>query len=187
MPMTLRFPLWVVLISSLIHPIPARAITLEELHGDAKMNPKRFAKHFGHFKYLYNSAVQPPEQFLYTETGDCDDYATLADAVLREKGFTTRLIHVQMPGIVSHVVCYVEEQKGYLDYNNRANLNKLERSGPTLREIASKVAASFQANWTTATEFTYSQEGLKRQVAILVKTSGDQESSKVNSKVKVDF
>jgi hypothetical protein len=185
--MIVRFPVWLILFASLIQYISAPAVTLDELQADSKLNPKRFAKHFVHFKYLFNPEIQPPEQFLYTETGDCDDYATLADAVLRPKGFTTRLIHVQMPGIIAHCVCYVEEQKAYLDYNNRENLNKLERSGPSLREIAAKVAASFQANWTTATEFTYSPEGLKKQVAILVKTSSEQAPAKVASKVQVNF
>ena len=59
-----------------------------------------------------------PADFLAGKAGDCDDFATLAAEVLRGKGYTTRLVVVHMEREV-HVVCYVNEIKGYLDYNRR--------------------------------------------------------------------
>lgn len=146
------------------------AVTLEELQADAKLTPKKFAKYFADFSYVYGEAVQDPKDFLFLRAGDCDDYAVLADMVLKPKGYKTRLILVRMPGQVSHVVCYVDEEKGYLDYNNRVYLIKIERSGSSLREIAAKVAKSFEANWTSASEFTYLGGSMKRLLVTVAKT-----------------
>jgi hypothetical protein len=147
----------------------ADAVTLEELNADPKLTPRKFAGYFTDFAYRFHEEVQPARVFLGTRSGDCDDYAVLADQVLKPKGYQTRLIHVRMPGVVAHVVCHVMPDKVYLDYNNRVYLKKLARSGPTVREIATKVAKSLESNWTSASEFTYS-EGLKRLVVTVVKT-----------------
>lgn len=137
---------------------PLRAVTLSELMLDSAMTPKRFAAHFEAFEYEYHPEVQWPDAFLVERRGDCDDYAILADHVLRPRGYDSRVIHIRLVGRVAHAVCYVVEAKAYLDYNNRKYYLNLQRSGRTLREIATKVADSFEANWTTASEFTYDYE-----------------------------
>ncbi len=69
------------------------------------------------------------------------------------------------------MICYVAEKKGYLDFNNRKYSFNLERSGASLRQIASKVADSFERNWSIVTEYTYSYvEGRHRTVYTVVKT-----------------
>lgn len=147
------------------------AVTLAELENDPKMSPKRFANHFEAFDFEAHDEVQLPEVFLRNRRGDCDDYAILADHVLRPKGFGTRLIHVRLVGRVAHAVCYVTENRAYLDYNNRIYFSTLERSGPSIREIATKAADSLQANWTSASEFTYDyKEDRKHFLATVVKT-----------------
>ena len=80
--------------------------------------------------------------FLASRAGDCDDFSTLAAAILREKGYTPRLISVRMPGI-THVVCYIEESESYLDYNNRAGRKCLVPWCSSLGAIANSVAASY--------------------------------------------
>ena len=63
------------------------------------------------------------------------------------------------------------ESRAYLDYNNRKYFINLARSGQTIWEIATKVAASFEANWTFASEFTYDyKEAVGRAVFTVVKT-----------------
>ncbi len=146
----------------------AAEVTLEKLLTDPKLTPKRFANHFERFDYEYHVHVQAAEKFLATKTGDCDDYAVLADHVLKQKGYRTRLIHVRMVGMYAHAVCYVAENKAYLDYNNRHYTVNLEKSGTTLREIADKVAATAEANWTSATEFTYSYAEDRKKMGITV-------------------
>lgn len=131
------------------------ALTVRQLLDDTSLTPKRFANLFEGFTYEFINYVQNPEVFLRTKTGDCDDYAILADHVLSHHGYDTRLIHVRMMGRIAHAVCYVTEDKAYLDYNNRRYTFNLERSGPSIRAIATKVARSFEANWTSASEFTY--------------------------------
>lgn len=142
--------------AALLAVFQTRAVTLSQLQQDRRLTPKRFANYFADFGYDFSVAVQPAEIFLAREKGDCDDYAVLADYVLNPRGCGTRLIHVRLVGQVPHAVCYVGQAKAYLDYNNRDVFFTLARSGPSLREIATKVAASFEANWTSATEFTYS-------------------------------
>jgi hypothetical protein len=146
------------------------AATLGELVSDPKMTPKRFASKFEDFSYQYSREILPPNVFLSAKSGDCDDYATLADLVLRRKGFETRLIQVRLAGQIDHAVCYVTQSSAYLDYNNRAVFLNLARSGASIREVATKVADSLGANWTSAFEFTY--DGDKKEiVATVVKTA----------------
>ncbi len=147
------------------------ALTLDDLLEDPKLTPKRFADYFGDFAYEYSEAVQTPTQFLTARSGDCDDYAILADYVLKRKGLSTRLIHVRMVGRVAHAVCYVTQSRAYVDYNNRHYFINLQRCGGSLRAIATTVADSFEANWTSASEFTYDyDENKKRFGSTVVKT-----------------
>ncbi len=143
-------------------------LTLAELQQARGLTSRKFAGYFGEFTYTYREALQPPDVFLGRRDGDCDDYAVVADLVLPRHGLTTRLVHVRLAGLVAHVVCFVMEDRLYLDYNNRVYLVKTEKSAPNLREVAGKVAKSFSANWTSASEFTYSN-GVKRVVRTVAK------------------
>jgi len=153
---------------------PLRAVTLNELLNDPKMTPKRFADHFADFRFDSDPFfdVINPNQFLAQRAGDCIDYAALADYVLKHHGYHTRLIRVEMAGYkAGHAICYVDDDRVYLDYNNRSYFFNLTRSKPRIREVATKVAASFRANWTFAQEFTFSYDDyLKRAVYTVVKT-----------------
>jgi len=149
-----------------------RALTLEELQSDATLAPGTVARRFADFKYRFHAEVQVPQVFLSKRSGDCDDYATLAADLLKARGFAPRLISVRMKKVV-HVVCYVEDVGGYLDYNKRTCADGLVRSGNTLAEIADKVAASFGTTWASVSEFTY-RDGMKR----LVQTSFPPEPAK---------
>ena len=168
-----RLRFWRVLAFALLGAAPVHALTLADLLADSKMTPKRFAGYFEDFDFeLHPFDVQDPEVFLATRRGDCIDYAVMADYVLRRDRYGTRLVRVEMVGKnMGHAVCYVTESAAYLDYNNRRYFLKLAHSGSRLREIASKVADSFEANWTFASEFTYTyKEGVKHAVMTVVKT-----------------
>ena len=112
----------------------ASALTMDELLKDSELPPERFMHHFADFKFRLGETVPPPETFLASKAGDCDDFATLAADVLRRKGYTTRLIVVHMEKDV-HVVCYVKEIKGYLDYNYRKEADPIVASDGTLADI----------------------------------------------------
>lgn len=151
---------------------PLGAVTVGELRSDSKMSPKRFAGHFAGFAYEFNGPIQPAETFLARKKGDCDDYSVLADHVLVKHGYRTRLIHVRLTGRIAHAVCYVAESKAYLDYNNRNVFFTLTKSGSDLRAIASKVAHSLEASWTSASEFTYSYETRRKTMVATVSQTG---------------
>jgi hypothetical protein len=144
------------------------AITLVDLLNDPKLTPKKFASHFETFEYEFHVAVQPADVFLANRSGDCDDYAVLADFVLKRKTYTTRLVRVSLVGRVAHDVCYVVQSKAYLDYNNRKYASPLEGSGRRLRQIANEVADSFEANWTSASEYTYDYDTEKKTLGLTV-------------------
>src|SRR5262245_41249938 len=91
------------------------ALTLEELHTSPNLTPHNFSSFFANFKFAYRANVQKPVDFLAARSGDCDDFSTLAAAELAARGYAPRLIAVRMKGEV-HVVCYIAESKGYLDY-----------------------------------------------------------------------
>jgi len=148
-----------------------RAFTMNDLLSDSKLTPKRFASRFADFDFEYHLQVQNPDVFLRTQKGDCADYAILGDYVLRKEKYETRLIRVVLVGSLAHDVCYVFQVKGYLDYNNRVYFSKVQGSGRTVREIADKVADSFQANWTSASVYTYDySEDIKHLTLTVVKT-----------------
>src|SRR4051812_3286497 len=145
---------------------PAAAmVTLEELRADSSLTPKKFAATFRNFKLVERAEVQEFDVFLISESGDCDDYAILASVVLGEKGYHTKLVTIRMPG-ATHVVCYVTEEGAYLDYNLRGSFRKMEKCSNDLNAIAEKVAKSFDASWTSASEFTW--DGGIRQVVTTV-------------------
>ncbi len=140
-------------------------LTLSDLLSDPKMTPKQFASFFEDFDFeLHPFDVQDPDVFLETRKGDCIDYAVMADYVLKQDGYATKLIRVEMVGKnMGHAVCYITQSAAYLDYNNRKYFFKLRKSGQRLRQIADDVADSFNANWTFASEFTYTyKEDVKR-------------------------
>jgi hypothetical protein len=168
------------LASGVATPADVDAVTLEELTDNPKLTAKKFASYFSGFAYEFNSPIQSPSAFLSREKGDCDDYAVLADHVLSKRGLKTRLIHVRLTGRVAHAVCYVAENKAYLDFNNRAVFFTLTRSGPDIRDIASKVAQSLEASWTTASEFTYSYATRRKTMIATVSQTGGAETAVTN-------
>jgi Transglutaminase-like domain len=149
------------------------ALLVSDLLADPKMTPAKFASYFIDFKFeIHPFDVQDPNDFLARQSGDCIDYAVLADYVLKRDGYGTRLIRIEMLGKeMGHAVCYVTQSRAYLDYNNRSYFFTLTRCGSSIREIATKVADSFDANWTFAQEFTYSYKtSVKHALMTVVKT-----------------
>jgi hypothetical protein len=136
----------------------ARTVTLAELRADPKLTPERLMGYFADFKFELGHQVRQPETFLANRSGDCDDFATLAADLLREKGYSTRLVVVFMPQDV-HVVCYVAESHSYLDYNRRKQASPLVKCEGDLGAIAASVAESFRSTWRSASEFTFRDGG----------------------------
>jgi hypothetical protein len=170
------------LVGSLCALAEARAVTLKELTENTGLTAKKFASYFTDFEYEFNGPIQPAAAFLARERGDCDDYAVLANYVLSKRGLQTRLIHIRLAGRIAHAVCYVNENKAYLDYNNRNVFFTLTRSGAEIRDIAQKVADSLEANWTTASEFSYSYATRRKtMIATVSRTGADTESPPTHS------
>ena len=129
-------------------------LTVDQLRDDPNLTPERFARYFRDFAFKLGDTRQAPEDFLALRSGDCEDYASLAAEVLRRRTYTTKLIAVFMDG-QTHVVCYVDEVHGYLDYNLRKEATTIQGSSGTLEDIADKVAAYFRAPWRSVSEFKY--------------------------------
>jgi hypothetical protein len=139
-----------------------QATTLKDLEGQTKLTPEGLLRKFANFKFKLFDGVQPREQFLATQTGDCDDFATLAADLLGEHGYTTHLVAVTMEQQV-HVVCYVAEANAYLDYNNRKLTAPLVPTNGRLADIAGKVARSFHSTWRCASEYIF-KDGVQHMV-----------------------
>jgi len=118
------------------------------------LTPDKFERLFASFQYKFHPEVQPHDQFLATQSGDCDDFATVAAEILASKGYTPRMIAIRMKG-ETHVVCYIDEAGGYLDYNTRKDQHPLVPCSPEITAIATKVAAGFRRDWVATYEFTY--------------------------------
>jgi hypothetical protein len=130
------------------------SLTLAQLRNDPNLTPERFGQYFRDFEFKLGGLRQAPETFLASKAGDCDDFACLAAEVLREKRYTTKLVAVFMTG-ETHVVCYVEEIHGYLDYNLRKEASAIQLASGKLEDIADKVAAYFRTPWRSASELNY--------------------------------
>jgi len=124
------------------------------LKQDRDLTPQRLLSRVADFAYELGDGVQDAETFLRRRRGDCDDFANLADQVLTERGWQAKLVVVMMEG-QTHVVCYVREAPGFLDFNRRALPDPIVLSDGSLEDIAEKVAASFRSRWWTVAEFEY--------------------------------
>jgi hypothetical protein len=97
------------------------------------------------------------------------DYIILADQVLPGKGYTPRLIVVNMPGIVCDDACYVNQNSCFIHYSHTNSVLQLIASGATIRNVASALAEWLQLDWTSASEFTWSN-GMGQILATVIET-----------------
>jgi hypothetical protein len=124
------------------------------LKAQKDLTPDSFIRHFADFTYELGDQVQEPEAFLQRKCGDCDDFAKLAADVLSEKGYKTKVVVVMMEK-ETHVVCYVAEAHGFLDFNFRAAAKPIIESDGSLEDVAQKVSAYFRSKWHMASEVRY--------------------------------
>jgi len=130
----------------------------------------------------------PPTCEFYQVVMPCD-YMELADSVLSGQGYTNRLVLVRMPGVSSSDVCYVTNQSSFLYYDNTNFAFALEPSGSTIRQIATTLSTSLSQNWTSASEFAYSN-GVTTILATVVETepaSSDPVASAATPSIQIDF
>src|SRR5271163_2212877 len=99
-------------------PLASRAFSMKELRETPNLTPEKFERLFADFAFKFHPEIQPHDVFLKTKSGDCYDFATVAAEILKGRGYTPRMIAIRMKG-ETHVVCYVAEENGYLDYNTR--------------------------------------------------------------------
>lgn len=151
---------------SILPAMSGNSVTVSQLRGIPDLTPEKFAGYFSNFEFKFHDEVQDHGKFLASKSGDCDDYATLAADVLSRHGYTPRLIAVRMKG-ETHVVCYINETKSYLDYNCRNDNQKTVPCSSSIKEIARKVAQSFGRDWIATYQFTYS-DGVKRLVQSII-------------------
>jgi hypothetical protein len=117
------------------------------------------------------------------------DYMVLADAVLWSQGYASRLVLVRMPGISADDVCYVTPQSSFLFYDATNSAFALEPSGSTIRQIALTLSTSLGQNWTSASEFAYSN-GVSTILATVVATeppSSDPVAGVSTPSILIDF
>ncbi|MEO5803091.1 MAG: hypothetical protein ABIR24_06140 [Verrucomicrobiota bacterium] len=159
----------------LLPATPGNAVTVSELRNTPNLTPETFASYFADFEFKFHEEVQDHDTFLASKSGDCDDYSTLAADILGRNGYTTRLIAVRMKG-ETHVVCYVNETKSYLDYNYRKDEKKTIPCNSSITEIARKVSQSFGRGWIATYQFTFSQ-GVKRLVQSIITNRSTEKTS----------
>ncbi len=73
-----------------------------------------------------------------------------------------------MPGLKDDA-CYVSQAGSFIHYNQAIATPQLEGAGATLRQIATTLANNLNLDWTTASEFTYSN-GVGQILATVVAT-----------------
>lgn len=98
------------------------------------------------------------------------DYMVLADAVLSGQGYPSRLLLIRMPGVMGDDLCYVSPQNSFIFYDSTNRAFAMEPSGSTIRKIASTFSDSLGQNWTSASEFAYSN-GVSTILATVVEVN----------------
>jgi len=132
----------------------ARAANLNDLLVQKDLTPEGLAHVIADFSFELTPRLQEADSFLQRKRGDCADFANLASLVLNRRGYTTKLVVVMMSK-QTHVVCYIKEAGGFLDYNHRADANPVIASNGSLEDIAGKVAGDFRSDWRMASYFRY--------------------------------
>ncbi len=132
----------------------AGAASMSDLLNQKDLTPEGLARGFSDFSFELGPQVQEPDAFLKRKRGDCADFANLASVVLGRHGYTTKLVVVMMSK-QTHVICYVKEAGGFLDYNHRADSHPVIASNGSLEDIAAKVATFFRSDWRMASAFRY--------------------------------
>jgi hypothetical protein len=145
---------WAICLSCIWAAHSAGAGGLNDLLNQTDLTPEGLARDFADFTFEQAQQVQPPETFLQRKRGDCADFANLASIVLAHRGYHTKLVVVMMSK-QTHVVCYVKEAGGFLDFNHRADSRPVIESNGSVEDIAGKVAAYFRRDWHMASIFRY--------------------------------
>ncbi len=150
--------IWAVAACCVVMTAPGRAggDALALLRERTDLTPERLVRLVGDFRFELRERVQDPAVFLERKCGDCDDFARLAATLLADRGYKTKLVVIMMEK-QTHVVCYVKEAGGFLDFNRRGEAKPVVASGGTLEEIADQVAAYFRSRWRMASEFKYQE------------------------------
>lgn len=151
-----RFCLWVVCFGFVLAALPGEVWGGEwaKLKARQDLTPESLLHSFANFSFELGDRVQEPEIFLERKRGDCDDFARLAADLLAQRGYKTKLVTVMMQA-QTHVVCYVQEAHGFLDFNHRADPRPVVPSDGSLEDIALKVSRYFRSNWWMASEVKY--------------------------------
>ena len=116
-----------------------------------------------------NQADWPSGAITYYRAVMPYDYVILAGNVLTGQGYRPRMVLVNMPGIVCDDACYVTEGSSFIHYDRGSYALQLQGSGPTIRAIATKLSTTLGLDWTSASEFTYSN-GIAQIVSTVVQT-----------------
>ncbi len=153
---TVRCWLWVVCLGVVVATLPGTVWGGEwtKLKARQDLTPESLLRCFANFSFELGERVQDPETFLERKRGDCDDFACLAASLLAERGYKTKLVTVMMQA-QTHVVCYVQEARGFLDFNHRADPRPVVPSDGSLEDIALKVSTYFRSKWWMASEIKY--------------------------------
>jgi hypothetical protein len=136
--------------------VTARAEGLDDLLNQEAVTPDGVARVCAGYSFELNPTLQSPETFLQRKRGDCADFANLASIVLSHWGYHPKMVVVMMAK-QTHVVCYVKEVGGFLDYNHRADSHPVIPSDGSLEDIAGKVCRDFRSEWHLASAFRYHQ------------------------------
>jgi hypothetical protein len=88
--------------------------------------PEQIAKWFSsEFKYQAKNPDMPqtPEETLKLRTGDCDDFAFLAAAILAENGVKSKVIIIKYRGSdMMHAICIYRDDNGTYDFISNQEL-----------------------------------------------------------------
>ena len=89
------------------------------------------------YEFAMGDDWQTPEEIVKLKKGDCDDFAVLAKAILKELGIKSDVVVLRFKGLsVAHAVCVWKDANGNISFISNRELHQTDQ--PDVRQAILK-------------------------------------------------
>ena len=89
------------------------------------------------YEFAMGDGWQAPEEIVKLKKGDCDDFAVLAKAILKELGIKSDVVVLRFKGLsIAHAVCVWKDANGNISFISNRELHQTDQ--PDVRQAILK-------------------------------------------------
>ncbi|MBM3250347.1 MAG: transglutaminase domain-containing protein [Candidatus Omnitrophica bacterium] len=110
------------------------------------------------FEYIFQlgDGWQPAEETINKGTGDCEDFAVLAQEVLKRLGIRSDIVIVKLKGLnIAHAICLWQEEDGSYSFISNQEICRTQKKSPQ------EAVAKFYPDWERLVYMDKNQRYLK--------------------------